>query len=302
VRGPPRARADRAGRPLTAHHAFGIAVDLDGVEDPGLPEGHGSGALPPTAVSVGAVEPWPDAPLTRELRDGDALVFSVAHAPGSGYLLTMPGFGRFQIAEDGGAVVCDPGPRGDWPDGLTIHGLPLAATLRGFEPFHAAGAVIGDAAVMITGPVTAGKSSLVAALVSRGADLLGDDVVAVDDELRAHPGPRRLSLRAPERGGDRLRLVGERDGRARYEAPAAPQPCPLRAVYVLARGEGPAITPLPASGLTLLAATYNLSVRTPERLQRQLDLAHAIAAAVPVYRLTVAPDRSAADLAEQLAP
>jgi hypothetical protein len=301
VRGPPRARAYRAGRPLSAHHAFGIAVDLDGIADPGLPSGHGSGALPPTAVLVGTVGSWPNAPVTRELYDGDALVFSVAHVAGSGYLLTMPGYGRFLVAEDGSALLCEPESRDDWPEALTIHGLPLAATLRGFEPFHAAGVVRGGAALMITGPVTAGKSSLAAALVAGGADLLGDDVVAVDHELRAHPGPRRLSLREPEDGGDRLRPVRGRDGRARYEAPPARGPCPLRAVYVLDRGDGPAIAPLPASGLTLLAATYNLSVREPERLQRQLELAHAIAAAVPLYRLTVTPDRPARDLAAVVA-
>jgi hypothetical protein len=213
----------------------------------------------------------------------------------------MPGYGRFVVAEDGSAVLCEPEGREDWPEALTIHGLPLAATLRGFEPFHAAGAVIGGEALMITGPVTAGKSSLVAALVAAGADLLGDDVVAVDRELHAHPGPRRLSLREPERAGGRLRLIGRRDGRARYEAPPAGGPCPLRAVYVLGRGDGPAIVPLPSSGLTLLAATYNLSVREPDRLRRQLELAHAIAAAVPLYRLTVTPDRPAVDLAAAVA-
>ena len=254
-------------------------------------------------MTVGGVGAWPDAPLTRELRDGDALVFSVAHAAGTGYLLAMPGYGRFLVADHGAAVHCEPERRDDWTDALAIHGLPLAATLRGFEPFHAAAVVLGDAALMITGPVTAGKSSLAAALVAGGADLLGDDVVAVDRELRAHPGPRRLSLRDPERAGGRLRLVGHRDGSARYEAPPADRPCPLRAVYVLARGRGgePPIERLPASGLTLLAATYNLSVREPERLRRQFELAHALAAAVPLFRLTVTPDRTASDLAADVA-
>jgi hypothetical protein len=202
-------------------------------------------------------------------------------------------------------VRCEPEAADGWADALAIHGLPLACTLRGLEPFHAAAVAVDGAALMITGPVTAGKSSLAAALVAAGADLLSDDVVAVDGDLRAHPGPQRLTLREPEDAavpeGGRLRPAGRRNGRARFEAPPASGPAPLRAVYVLGRGADAPIAPLPASGLTLLAATYNLSVREPERLQRQLDLAHETAARVPQFRLTVTPGHDARRLAATVA-
>jgi hypothetical protein len=299
VRRPPGTRPDRAALSSRPHHAYGIALDLlDGIGGDGLAAGHGGALLPPTAVALGDVPALPDAAVTRELRDGDRLLFSVAHAAGTGHLLTMPGYGRFLVDERGLTVRCAPDGGDGWTDALAIHALPLACTLRGLEPFHASGAALGDAALMIAGRVTAGKSSLAAALVEGGADLLADDVVAVDEALRAHPGPRRISLRDPPASSRRLRPAGRRDGRARFDAPLAGGPRRLRAIYVLARGAGePPIGALPASGVELLAATYNLSVRDPARLRRQLALSHAIAARIPLFRLAVTPGRDAASLA-----
>ncbi len=48
----------------------------------------------------------------------------------------------------------------------------------------------------------------------------------------------------------------------------------------------------------LLASTFNLSVRTPERLARHLDLAVALAATRRIYRLRVQPGTDATQLAE----
>jgi hypothetical protein len=49
---------------------------------------------------------------------------------------------------------------------------------------------------------------------------------------------------------------------------------------------------------TLLGATFNLSVRTPERLQRQLDLCARLAAEVPVLSLQIPPGVDAAAVAD----
>jgi hypothetical protein len=291
---------------LTRHHAFGLAVDLhDGIECGALAGGHGTGRLPPVRVSLGRIDRWPAgrARTTRELRAGDRLVFSVAHAAGAGYLLTMPELGRFLIDERGEAIVCEPAADPEWTEALLVQALPVACTLRGLEPFHASGVALARGALIICGQVTAGKSSLAAQLVAGGATLLSDDVVALDAPggvVRAHPGARWLHLRPPEDGrvaGDRLRAIGRRAGRRRYEAPLAREPVPLRAAYLLEPGDGEPVAPHQGSGVALLAATYNLSVREPDRLRRQLELVHVIAGTVPAFRLRISPQRDARALA-----
>jgi hypothetical protein len=47
----------------------------------------------------------------------------------------------------------------------------------------------------------------------------------------------------------------------------------------------------------LIGSTFNLSVRTPARLRRQLDVVSAITSAGLVYRLHVQPDVDATRLA-----
>ena len=121
--------------------------------------------------------------------------------------------------------------------------------------------------------------------------LLSDDAVALGGRARepllAHPG-RRLPLSARRRAGAALR----RGARAPWRVGCPSRPAALRAARRLRTGAvrgtlparagrgGPAIephrgrsTPLPCS-----AATFNLSVRTPERLTRQLDVVGTIAA------------------------
>jgi hypothetical protein len=301
----------------TRCHAFGLAIDLlDGIACEGLAQGHCSGYLPPTVVRLapsGHIEDnWPAdrSRTTRQLRVAGDLIFSVAHAPGVGYLLTMPAFGRFLVDEDGMSILCRP-TVAEWSTALLVQGLPLACTLRGLEPFHASGVALGGRALMVSAPVLGGKSSLAAHLVNSGATLLSDDVVALDVSkgvVRAHPGARWLHLRPPEDAriaashGGRLRPVGSDEGRRRYEAPLAADPQPLSAVYLLERGraDAPAIVPARSSGLALIAATYNLSVREPSRLQRQLDLAHRMTGELDVFRVVASPAADARDHARLL--
>jgi hypothetical protein len=76
---------------------------LDGIAVDGLAPGDASGRLPPTSVRlaspglIGRFWPDADATATRELRADGVLVFSVAHAPGVGYLLSMPSHGRVVV-------------------------------------------------------------------------------------------------------------------------------------------------------------------------------------------------------------
>ena len=79
-------------------------------------------------------------------------------------------------------------------------------------------------------------------------------------------------------------------------------PVPVTALFVLRRLDSSSREPIvrrldPVDPFKLLASTFNLSVRTPERLQRQLDVCARLAAEVPVMALDAAPDVDAATLA-----
>lgn len=247
----------------------------------------------------------------RELRQGGSAVFTVDLAESAGYLLQAEGLGRMLVVSDGSEVLCDP-QAGDleWEFLLPAQVLPLVATLYGFEVLHAGGLVVGESAVLFSGAPGAGKSSLVAALLRRGAALLSDDCVAMEQRagrLVAHPGAGVLYLRHSE--SERL-SVEERSvlgtsvpfaGKQRFGFdPAAP--APFGALFLLERAvRGPAIEPIEdVDPFDLLAATFNLSVRTPKRLIRQLDVVEALIESGRVYRLRVLPGIDATQLSEMV--
>jgi len=318
--------------------AFGLALEVDpDIAIPGLPGAgaqggaHGIGRpaaeaevqapapRPPTHVRLSPRElrrRWSPArhaaTLVRELRDGGTVLLAVEHSPAAGYLIQAPGLGRILVAPDGSELICDPEPAStEWTILLPTQALPLAATLRGFEVLHAAGVVAGDRAGLIAGAPGAGKSSLAAALLHRGATLLSDDAVALelhDGELIAHPGAALLHLREEERERlsehERASLgpPTTHHGKPRYHPRVTASPAPFGALFLLERStHGPPVEHVEAvDPFALLASTFNLSVRTPERLVRHLDLAAALAAAERVYRLRVQPGVNATQLADRL--
>jgi hypothetical protein len=249
----------------------------------------------------------------RELRDGDSVVLTVDLAGRAGYLLHAEGVGRMLVTADGTEVLCDPlADDFDWVFILAAQVLPLAATLGGLEVLHAAGLGVDGSAALFTGPPGAGKSSLAAALLLQGARLLSDDCVALqrlDGSLIAHPGAGILYLRQLEHDrlsdADRAPLGSPAPfgGKQRYEPKVATAPLPFGALFLLERAErGPAIEHVDeVDPFTLLAATFNLSVRTPDRLVRQLDMVEELVAADRVYRLRILPDTNATHLADGVA-
>jgi hypothetical protein len=323
-----------------SHAAFGLSLEVDSrIDVPGIPQVDISRDLdvpasgrpasfpalqPPTRVRLDPCElqrRWSPVERTaervRELRDGEVLLLSVELAPPAGYLLHAPGFARILVAPDGTELLCDPEPESpEWNTLLPAQALPLAATLRGFEVLHASGVVLGgsvlrDGAALFAGSQGAGKSSLAAALLRRGAALLSDDTVALesrDGMLIAHPGAALLHLRAEEH--ERL-TTQERAvlgptaavlGKQRYNPSVNTSPAPFGALFLLERSRyGPPIERIEAvDPFALLASTFNLSVRTPERLTRHLDLAVALAATERIYRVRVQPGVDATRLANTL--
>jgi hypothetical protein len=327
--------------------AFGLSLAVDPrIDIPGIPNLDGAGvsgldaspsegpisalaSQPPTRVRFDPAElerRWRGAESiperVRELRDdGETVLLSVELARPAGYLLHAPGFGRILVAPDGTELLCDPEPGGaEWSTLLPAQALPLAATLQGFEVLHASGVVpaegavggvLGGGAALFAGPQGTGKSSLAAALLRRGATLLSDDTVALEQRggtLIAHPGAALLQLRSVEHerlSAQARAVLGTPEmflGKQRYSPGVSTSPAPFGALFLLERStHGPSVECIEAvDPFALLASTFNLSVRTPERLTRHLDLAVALAATKRVYRLRVQPGMDATQLADTL--
>jgi hypothetical protein len=305
-----------------AHTAFGLAVSIDPrISVPGLRRGfHPPAAVPQTIVRLDGGEldrRWAavtSAPRrAREIHFGETLLLSVDFAEPAGYLLWALGFGRILISPDGMDLLCEPDPANrDWASLVASQALPLAATVRGLEVMHASGVVIDRRAVLIAGPPGAGKSSLAAALLRIGGRLLSDDAVALqltDGALIAHPGSVVLQLRPSEdqrlSAGERAALgqiTNRSEGKYRYVGAEVPDAAPLGSLFLLERSrEQPAVERLSAvDPFELIGSTFNLSVRTPDRLQRQLDVVSTIASRGLAHRLRVQPDVGADQLAAMI--
>ncbi len=170
----------------------GPHLDAAGASSPGVAAATApppsSSPFPPTHVRIDPLElerRWrpsaSTAAVVRELRDRETVLLTVELAPPAGYLLRAPGVARILVAPDGGELLCDPLPgSAEWATLIPAQALPLAATLRGLEVLHASGVVVDGRALLFAGAPGAGKSSLAAAFLYRGAVLLSDDTVALE--------------------------------------------------------------------------------------------------------------------------
>lgn len=308
--------------PLLRSHAFGLSVKS---ERPivGLPVADGSPQGPATAIEVAGPETKLRMPNGEEVRSvrkpGGEVVLAIHRDEGHNYLLDLPGVGAYRVTSDGLLVTCVPEPgiaEWLWQRALVNQVLPLAATVRGFEVFHAGAVGLNGRAIAMVGHSGAGKSSITLNLLLQGASFLTDDALAVERDgegILAHPGAAVSNFPRNEREqmdtGDVERLGEIVGGAEAAKALLAVQrwdgPLPLAALYFLHRGSPGTETsfkPLVEAGAsTLLGSAYVLSVRSPERLANQLDLCAAIAKTTAIYDVhlpdTVSARESAAALA-----
>ena len=255
---------------------------------------------------------WPrGARLIVDQRDPDsAASFQIEASPERGYRIWGSEYGTNILSGDGRWLRGAPGSGGlqGWQRMLVAQVLPFAAVLQGLEVLHASAVVIDQMAVAITGPSGSGKTSLALALCRRGADFLADDVLALErvgEDLIGHSGAPVAGVDHAE--ADRLREVGAgeyeelavnpRERLARMAVCA--EPTPLRALFLIdRRPEGPSQPRFEqvADTRMLLAATFNLVLLAPERLERLLD-ACALIARKPPERVVVGPAVDASELA-----
>jgi hypothetical protein len=178
-------------------------------------------------------------------------------APGSFLHRGGPRAGRYLVC-GGDQVFVQRHPRAEAPmlaQQFTASLLPAILRQRGLLVLHANAAVVNQSAVLIGGESGAGKSTTLAALLDRGAQMLSDDVSALalgeNARIEALPGPARLRLapasRADEIAGDGRRTRPYKTVLATEPSMAASS-APLRAVYVLRRDRGDTVTATALSG------------------------------------------------------
>lgn len=181
---------------MPTHAVAGIAID---VPFP-IPE------LPTTvraadwSVAAGAVADARDQPLIFETRAADGKVWVGLRGSGDRYVLSFPTQVDFLLDLAARAVTFD--ARADTAEKSLRHLLidqvvPHLLAADGGLVLHASAVATDEGALAFVGPSGTGKSSLAAALVTRGATLLADDFLLLretDDGYQATPAYPSLRL------------------------------------------------------------------------------------------------------------
>jgi hypothetical protein len=156
---------------------------------------------------------------------------------------------------------------------VTLHDASLAAVkalddmivhrLKTYRAIHAGAVLIEDRAVLLPGSSHAGKSSLVAELLRRGASHFSDEYALIDSEGRIHSYPRPLLLR---KGGPLQTLVLPEELNAGFAAHPAPVGWILALNYSLGEAWDVHTMSQGEAVMLLLRNTPHEMVKTPEMI------------------------------------
>ena len=296
--------------------AFGLDIRSDFPLIGAVPGAASSGARREVRITISERQARPihrETLLERFCADG-SLGMRVSQLDDRDYLIEAPGHGRFHVADDGSTVSCDrlAEPSWRWHRPLFAQALPLAATLNGFELFHASAVAFEDRAVAFVADSGTGKTSLALALLARGAALVTDDVLALEPAVgggvMAHPGVSLANIAA-----EQLRRLSP-SARARVGVPigtsdkvhveignVSATPLMLGAIFFLRRSDAvkqlATVPLLPPDPRDLLGATFMPHIVTRPRLLTQLRTCAEIASAVPTFKLEAPASVTAAQLA-----
>jgi hypothetical protein len=303
------------GEPRTRGHAFGIDLELT-FAVPELPVRTAATGSPVSLLEPATASElrrsWPASAtpvLTRTLPDG-SLVMAVERHDDAGFQVWAPRYGRHHLST-GGARIRSALPRiapWRWERLLFAQVLPLAAALHGRELFHASAVARDGVVLAFVGAPGAGKSSVAAHLVARGASLFTDDVLALASttaEVIAHPGTHLAGVYRHElasMGAAGRARLGSRVGdthKAYLASPVVDCALPLGAVYFLRRGAGKSIeiTQNDSMAEELLSSSFISYLDLPRYLIQHLDMCARIAKTVPTLEVSSPSTAGAKDVA-----
>lgn len=216
------------------------------------------------------------------------------------YRLWAEDYGRYLIACDGSWIATDQDPPSPAAQErfLFAQALPVAAALHGYEVLHASAVCGAQGAAAFVGASGAGKTAVATRVLLRGAQLMTDDVLAVQigPELLAHPGPPFMALRPQEAGmagagGEPLGASVGASDKLHVARPTPGGPRPLRAVYHLRRGPAAAISRLgPEARHLVLGHAFVPYVMTPQRMLHHLQLAELVSSGMRQFELQTPRD------------
>ena len=205
----------------------------------------------------------------------------------------------FLISPAADRILCVPGDRDDpsWLRFLLDTVLWWTALSGGMHVLHAGSVELGGGAVGVISHSGGGKSTLVGQLLSEGAPLFADDVLAIGPEpgLVAHPGPPLMNVAADRRELHALGSVIAGLDEGEPEAwlavgHAATGPRPLRALFLYSRGPGWELRAEPADVTVLDLMPHAWAIPDdPVAAQRRFELLSDVAERVPVHWLTAGP-------------
>ena len=101
---------------------------------------------------------------------------------------------QFQLSVDGVVVASAGRAISLVPDLIRALDDAVVQRLTTLRAVHAGAVLWGERALLLPGVTHAGKSSLVAELLRRGATYFSDEYALIDSEGRVHPYPRPLLL------------------------------------------------------------------------------------------------------------
>jgi hypothetical protein len=244
-------------------------------------------------------------------REGGLLAQS---SPGAPWLLTAQLSGdvvffrwaeqfEFLVSRDGRTVIgrrLHPGPDHAFFACLLGPALSYALIRQGLEPLHATACVRGGSAIAFMGESGRGKSTLAAAFLRGGFDLLTDDQLVLTrsgDRYTAHPGPPQLKL-FPEIARDVLGMnvsaapMAPTSGKHVFSMPGSHEgEATLERIYLLGPArEAQRVTTrrlsMRRACIALVGHSFNVQLTDSARLQRQFLLATAVAAQIPITLLS----------------
>ncbi len=302
--------------------AFGIGIEST-FRIPCIPEFATNGSQPTHVELLSAAEldgSWRPrgAELIIDRRLGDKRLMTIEHDADRGYRIWASRFGRHIVSNDGLNVssALPPVTPSRWQRLLFAQVLPLAAALRGLDPFHASAVAVDGRALAFVAASGSGKTSVAGHLVAQGASFMTDDVLSLafaGTELLAHPGPAMTSISPQEVRAmpkeQRARLgpsVGREIGKNHFKPLVVAEPQRLAAMFFLQRHTSAARLSVEAirnpDPRLLLSSSFITYVRRPEHLVTHLETCARIAETVPMFELQIPENttaRATADLVAQ---